>query len=74
MKSMTITGLSKQQKLLCDLIWSCEYMDDVNKLIKALPESAKHDAKLVFELIVAAEYDNVDEIDPTISELLDKYR
>jgi hypothetical protein len=74
MKSIQIQGLTGQQKLLCDLLWSCETQEDVDRLIAALPEDAKHDARVVYELIIAAEFDNVDVILPELQEILDNLR
>jgi hypothetical protein len=74
MKSLELHGLSTQQKLLCDLLWSCETMEDVNSLIANLPQGAKQDARLVFELLVAAEYDTVDEVEPAVLDIINHYR
>lgn len=70
MKSTQIEGLTGQQKLLCDLLWSCEYQEDVERLIAALPPDAQHDARIVYELMIAAEFDNVDYISPELQEIL----
>jgi hypothetical protein len=59
--------------MICDLLWSCDYLDDVERLIKAMPDDAQHDARVMFELIIAAEYDEIMEITPEITELLNQF-
>jgi hypothetical protein len=73
MEPIKIEGLTRRQQMICDLLWSCDYLDDVERLIKAMPDDAQHDARVMFELIIAAEYDEIMEITPEITELLNQF-
>lgn len=42
---ITIAGLTHRQKLIMDLLWNCNSIQDVNTLIRALPIEDVRDAR-----------------------------
>ncbi len=59
--TITLQGLTKQQHQIADMIWSCESQEDVDQLIRNLPESYKRDAETVHQLMIAAVMDEYQE-------------
>ena len=58
---ITLTGLSKRQQLLADILWSCDTQEQVTHLIRSLPEHDRRDATTVAELMVWAVFDEVEQ-------------
>ncbi len=72
--TIELTGLTKQQHQIADMIWSCESEQDVLQLIQNLPESYKQDAVTIHQLMIAAVMDQYMEIDPRVTDLINSYR
>jgi urease gamma subunit len=68
--TITITGLTKQQYQIADMIWSCESQEAVDQLMRALPVEYKQDAKTVHELMIAAVMDQHEDITEDVKELI----
>jgi len=60
--SIELQGLSKQQYQIADMIWSCESQEDVDRLIRNLPQAYKQDAVVIHQLMIAAVMDQHMEI------------
>ncbi len=56
---IVLEGLSKQQKALAQTLWDLNSMDEVQDYMNGLPKRMRGQAKTVFELIVAAHFDQV---------------
>jgi hypothetical protein len=69
---ITLEGLSKQDVAICNLLWNCASVEDVERMVKAMPPAYKRRAVLMRELIVAAELDQVKDIDERIPHLLQR--
>ncbi len=72
--SITLEGLSKQQYQIADMIWSCESQEDVDRLIRNLPESYKRDAVVIHQLMIAAVMDQYTEVDDYAKAVIDRAR
>ena len=65
-----IQGLSKQDVQICKLLWNCDTMEAVDAMVAAMPPAYKKRAVIMRELMIAAELDNVKDIDERIPHLL----
>jgi hypothetical protein len=65
-----ITGLTKQDVELCNLMWSCDSLADVERMITALPPAYKARAQTLQQLMVADQLDEVSTVDESITALL----
>jgi hypothetical protein len=68
--TIELTGLTRQQHQIADMIWSCESQEDVDRLIRNLPESYKQDAVVIHQLMIAAVMDQHMDIDPNVKALI----
>ena len=65
-----IQGLSKQDVQICKLLWNCDSLEAVDAMVNAMPPAYKRRAVVMRELMIAAELDNVKDIDERIPHLL----
>ena len=65
-----IQGLSKKDVQICKLLWNCDTMEAVDAMVAAMPPAYKKRAVIMRELMIAAELDNVKDIDERIPHLL----
>ena len=70
--TITLTGLSKQQYQIADMIWNCDSQEAVQKLIKNLPQSYQRDAVTIHELMLAAVFDQHEDITEDVKDLIDR--
>ena len=78
MVEITLAGLNRQQQQLADLIWACASKDQVDSLIRALPNKAlKAQAQSIVELMLMATleqlYDGINDM-AEANAVLDKIR
>ena len=57
-----LQGLSKQDVAICNLLWNCASVEDVERMVKAMPPAYKQRAVVMRELIVAAELDTIEDV------------
>jgi hypothetical protein len=57
-----LQGLSKQDVAICNLLWNCASVEDVERMVKAMPPEYKKRAVVMRELIVAAELDTIEDV------------
>jgi len=55
--TIQIEGLSRQQVLIANKLWSLDSIEEVQDYMNNLPKRARGQAQVVFELIVAAQLD-----------------
>ena len=67
---INIQGLSKQDVQICRLLWNCDTMEAVDAMVAAMPPAYKQRAVNMRELMIAAELDNVKDVDERIPHLL----
>ena len=70
--TITIQGLTEQQRRLADMIWSCDSQEDVARFMQALPAEYKQDAESVHELMIAAVFDQHTEIHADVQDLISR--
>ena len=72
--SITLEGLTKQQYQIADMIWSCDSQEDVERLIRNMPAQYKRDAVTVHTLMIAAVFDQHEEITDDVKAAIDRCR
>ena len=68
---ITLEGLSQQQMQIAEMLWKCNSIDDVDRLVRNMPESYRQDAVIVKELLIAAGLDSYQETDLAQRALVD---
>jgi hypothetical protein len=58
-----IEGFSPKQMLLADLVYSCKTRDQVDALVKALPQEDRLEAQVVIDMIILAYIDEINSTD-----------
>lgn len=70
---ITLTGLSRKQRVLCDIMWTISTRDGVDDFISTLPATDQRDCRTLIELMVMAFADEV--VDTTeAKEVLAQFR
>ena len=57
-----LEGLSKQDVAICNLLWNCASVEDVERMVKAMPPAYKNRAVVMRELMTAAQLDTVEDV------------
>lgn len=57
-----IHGLTPKQKALCDILWSFDSKESVNRFIATLPVADRKNCQLLVELMVLAVCDEVTDL------------
>lgn len=70
--TITLEGLTRQQYQIADMIWSCESQEDVQRLMRALPEGYRQDAQVIHQLMIAAVMDQHMEITADVQAAIDR--
>ena len=65
-----IEGLSKQDVQICTLLWNCDTIADVDRMVAAMPAAYKNRAVVMRELMTAAQLDQVEDVHEDITALL----
>ena len=65
-----IEGLSKQDVQICTLLWNCDSIADVDRMVNAMPAAYKQRAVVMRELMTAAQLDTVEVVHEDITALL----
>jgi hypothetical protein len=68
---ITLEGLSQQQVQIAEMLWKCNSIDDVDRLVRNMPESYRQDAVIVKELLIAAGLDSYQETELAQRALVD---
>ena len=68
--TIELQGLSQQQSQIADMIWCCDSQEDVQRLIRNLPPAYQQDAETVHELMIAAVFDQHEEIREDVKDLI----
>ena len=67
---INIQGLSAQDVQICKLLWNCDSLEAVDAMVNAMPPAYKQRAVNMRELMIAAQLDQVEDIDERIPHLL----
>jgi hypothetical protein len=65
-----LEGLSKQDVQICTLLWNCDSIEAVERMVAAMPPAYKQRAEVMRELMTAAQLDTVEDIDANVTALL----
>ena len=68
---ITLEGLTEQQMQIAEMLWKCNSLEDVDRLVRNMPPSYRQDAVLVKELLIAAGLDDVQETELAERALVD---
>ena len=68
---ITLEGLTDQQMQIAEMLWKCNSLEDVDRLVRNMPPSYRQDAVLVKELLIAAGLDDVQETELAERALVD---
>ena len=69
---INIEGLSKKDVQICKLLWNCDTMEAVDAMVAAMPPAYKKRAVVMRELMIAAEIDQIKDINEHIPTLLQR--
>lgn len=65
-----LEGLTDQDVQICSLLWNCDSIADVDRMVAAMPPAYKQRAVSMRELMTAAQLDQVEDIHENITALL----
>ena len=67
-----LEGLSKKDIQICNLLWNCDTLEAVDRMVAAMPPAWKNRAVVMRELMTAAQLDTVENIHEDIPALLQR--
>ena len=67
-----LEGLSKQDVQICTLLWNCDSVEAVDRMVNAMPAAYKQRAEVMRELMTAAQLDTVEDVHEDIVTLLQR--
>jgi hypothetical protein len=67
-----LEGLSKQDVQICTLLWNCDSIEAVDRMVNAMPAAYKQRAEVMRELMTAAQLDTVEDVHEDITALLQR--
>ena len=67
-----LDGLTKEDIQICNLLWNCDSLEAVDRMVNAMPPAYKKRAVVMRELMTAAQLDNVEDIDENITAYLQR--
>ena len=67
-----LEGLTAQDVQICSLLWNCDSVEAVDRMVKAMPPAYKKRAVVMRELMTAAQLDTVENIHADIPALLQR--
>ncbi len=56
-----LEGLTERQVQIAEMLWKCNSLEDVDRLVRNMPESYRKDAVILRELMIAASLDSYQE-------------
>lgn len=65
-----LEGLTKQDIQICNLLWSCDSLEAVDAMVRAMPPAYKQRAQVLRELMIAAQLDQVETVDDSVKSYL----
>ena len=68
---ITLEGLTHQQVQIAEMLWKCNSLEDVDRLVRNMPDSYRQDAVVLKELMVAASLDSYEETELAERALVD---
>lgn len=68
--TINLEGLTKQQYQIAELLWQCDTQADVQQLKSCLPRQLQQDADTVHTLMIAAVFDQYEDITEDVQDLI----
>lgn len=68
---ITLEGLTHQQVQIADMLWKCHSLEEVDRLVRNMPDSYRQDAVVIKEMLIAAGLDEVQETELAKRALVD---
>ena len=65
-----IQGLTAKDVELCNLLWNCDTLEDVDRMVAAMPAAYKRRASVLRELMIADQLDTILHVDAAVTVLL----
>jgi hypothetical protein len=65
-----IQGLTAKDVELCNLLWNCDTLEDVDRMVAAMPPAYKDRARVLRELMIADQLDTIEHVDAAVAVLL----
>ena len=72
--TIELQGLTKRQYQLADLLWNCDSQAAVEQLKQSLPEDYRREADVVHQLMIAAVFDQYEDVTEDVRELIENLR
>jgi hypothetical protein len=72
--AVQITGLSKRQRAIADVLWLMNNRADAERFIASLEPTTRQDALTVVEMMQLAIIDEVDSVDDDVKLMIDNLR
>ena len=67
-----LEGLSAQDVQICSLLWNCDTIEAVERMVAAMPPAYKQRAVVMRELMTAAQLDTIEDIHEDITAYLQR--
>jgi len=68
---ITLEGLSQQQMQIAEMLWKCNSLEEVDRLVRNMPPTYRQDAVTLKELMIAAGLDSYEETELAQRALVD---
>jgi hypothetical protein len=69
---ITIEGLSQKDIEICNLLWNCNSVEQVDAMVAAMPQAYKSRAVVLREVMTAAALDQVDTVNDNVTAYLQR--
>jgi hypothetical protein len=69
---ITIEGLSQKDIEICNLLWNCNSVEQVDAMVAAMPQAYKSRAVVLREVMTAAALDQVDTVHEELTAYLQR--
>lgn len=69
---ITLEGLSKKDIEICNLLWNCDSVEAVDRMVAAMPSAYKTRAVVLRELMTAATLDQVEDVHAELTAYLQR--
>ena len=67
-----LEGLSKKDVQICKLLWNCDTVEEVDRMVNAMPPAYKNRAVVMRELMTAAQLDTVEDVHEELTAYLQR--
>ena len=70
--TIQLEGLTQKDIEICNLLWNCDSVDEVDKMVAAMPSAYKSRAVVLRQLLTAAQLDTVEDVHEDITAYLQR--